>query len=123
MTSTMAGDAEPRAVYVDGAESYGKSAEGWRRLERRLSHGRLAVFLAGIAIGWLAFGSHVIPSVWMLPPVVLFVALIILHDRVIRRLKVAERTADFFESGLARLNESWHGTGHSGEDHIDPAHP
>ena len=123
MTSTMAGDAEPRAVYVDGVESYGKSAEGWRRLERRLSHGRLAVFLAGIAIGWLAFGSHVIASVWMLPPVALFVALIILHDRVIRRLKVAERTADFFESGLARLNESWHGTGHSGEDHFDPAHP
>ena len=113
----------PRSTYEAAAADHEKSAATWGRRERRLSHARLVVFVLGLVIGWLAFGSHQIASGWMLPPVLIFAVLVVLHERVIRRMNLAVRTADFFKSGLARLDGKWQGQGHSGANHFDPTHP
>ena len=104
----------PRATYEAGASEHEESAARWKRSERRLSHARLIVFVLGLVVGWLAFGSHQIVSGWMLPPALAFLVLIVMHERVIRRMKLAERNADFFRSGLARLDGTWRGQGESG---------
>lgn len=123
MNSEPRGDMSPRATYEAGASEHEESAARWRRSERRLSHARLIVFVLGLVIGWLAFGSHQIASGWMLPPALIFGLLIVLHERVIRRMKLAARNADFFRSGLARLDGEWQGQGESGENYFDPGHP
>jgi hypothetical protein len=113
----------PQAVYSGWAEHLEGDATTWRRWERSVSHTRLGVFAVGLVAGWLAFGSHQIPTSWVLPPAGLFLLLVILHDRAIRRLRVIERTASFFALGLARIDGSWPGKGHSGLGYLDPAHP
>jgi hypothetical protein len=51
------------------------------------------------------------------------VALVIAHDRILRREERASRVRRFFEDGIARLEDRWAGRGHSGEQYRDPAHP
>ena len=123
MTGQPPFNGEPEAVYKNWADRLEDQALYWKSRERWLSHTRLAVFALGLLAGWLAFGSRQIEAHWAAPPVVLFIALVIAHDRVIRRLRTTERTLEFFRRGLARLDGSWPGSGHSGLDHLDPAHP
>jgi hypothetical protein len=52
----------------------------------------------------------------------LFVVLVVLHDRVIQARTRAERAAAFYERGLARLGDAWMGRGDGGERFLDPAH-
>jgi hypothetical protein len=98
-------------------------AARWRRQEVWLSRLRLAVFAAGLAIGWLAFGTHRLAPVWILPPVLAFAGLVFAHDRVIRRRMRADRSVAYFEAGLARIEERWTGQGNAGERHRDAGHP
>ena len=97
----------PREVYLAHRMAAQHEAERWGRRERILSHLRLAVFVLGLAIGWLAFGRHQIASHWFTPPVVVFLGLLIAHDRVIRLRRRADRTVDFFTRGLARIDDCW----------------
>jgi len=123
MSSVPALEGDPRTVYSEWAQYLEEVATRGRRRERGLSHLRLAVFVAGVASGWLAFGSHQIPPSWVLPPAALFLVLVILHDRVIRKLRTTERTAEYFVQGLARLDEKWAGTGQSGLERLEATHP
>src|SRR5262249_46485654 len=46
-----------------------------------------------------------------------------LHARVARVRERAERGAEFYEKGIARLEERWAGTGEPGERFLDSNHP
>ncbi|MGA8109021.1 MAG: mismatch repair protein [Acidobacteriaceae bacterium] len=59
---------------------------------------------------------------WLAIPAAIFVALIVIHDRVIRRLEKQTRVTDFYARGLARLDDAWAGTGETGERFFDAAH-
>ena len=123
MNSTPSFHGDPQTVYSQWALYLDGQASGERRRERQVSHARLFVFAVGLAAGWLAFGSHQIPASWTLPPAVLFLVLVLLHDRLIRRLRVIDRSIDFFARGLARLDGTWPGQGRSGSSYLDAAHP
>lgn len=119
----MDADGEPHAVYSRAADAHRVARERWRVRERWLSNLRLFVFGAAALVAWLAFGSRQLAPIWMLPPVVGFALLLIAHDRVIVRRRRVERTLDFYERGLARLEDRWMGTGNPGEAHRRPEHP
>ncbi len=121
--TTRPGAQDPHAVYSAADATHRQEVERWRRRERWLSHLRLAVFAVAALIGWLAFGSRQIEPIWLAPPAVAFVALLIAHDRVISRRRLAERTLDFYQRGLARLEGRWTGTGNPGTSHQPPGHP
>jgi len=123
MSSTPSFDGDPQTVYSQWAQYLDEHASSERRRERQLSHMRLVVFVLGLAAGWLAFGSHQIPASWTLPPVALFLILVLLHDRVIRRLRVIDRSIEFFARGLARLDGTWPGQGRPGSSHLETGHP
>jgi hypothetical protein len=93
------------------------------RRDRLLSNARLATFSAGAAAALAVFFGKVLAPGWLLPPAVLFVALLVVHDRVIRRRERAERAVAFYERGLARLAHRFAGTGEPGERFRDPGHP
>lgn len=84
--------------------------------ERTISLTRLALIAITIAAAvW---------SLWAaLVPVVAFIVLVVMHERVIRARARAENGARFYERGLARIDETWRGGGDAGSEFADDHHP
>ena len=100
---------------------------------RTATQAELAVLDARFAtLRLLTFGAFALAAVlawrdtvsgwWVLLPIALFIVLIRRHDAVIRRRVLAERAIAFYERGLARLEDRWHGGGEGGERFIDDEH-
>jgi hypothetical protein len=120
--STLHAD-DPRAEYAVRRNTHAGEAASLRRLEGRISNLRLAVFAALAACAWLVLGAGRLPLVALAPPAGAFAALLVWHDRVIRRRERDERAAEFYERGLARIEHRFAGTGEPGERHREPHHP
>jgi len=99
------------------------AAQRLAHLDRRISQTRLIVFLIGLALTVVALDTHWLSAKWIALPSVLFLVLVIRHERVIRRRRQAERVAAFYDRGMARLNDCWAGGGVQGERFTGAAHP
>ena len=92
------------------------------RLERahaRLAWARLGIF--GIAVALVAgLGRGSAP--WLAIPLVAFVPLLFIHARTLNARDRAARSAAFYERGLARLTDTWQGTGERGERYRNASH-
>jgi MutS domain V len=88
----------------------------------RFGNARLA--LAGIILiaACFAFGMHSFSPKWLLLGVAAFAALVIAHQRARRARGRAERAAEFYRRGLARIEDRWQGTGQQGTRFDDPHH-
>ena len=80
----------------------------------------LALAAAGTA--WLSFKQHVFSPWWVLLPVIAFISLMPYHSRILRLRDLAQRAVAFYQSGLARIEDRWKGTGQTGERFSDPHH-
>jgi hypothetical protein len=109
--------------YTGRLEARRAAAELWRRRAALVSNLRLAVFAAGVVTAWLALGPEVVARGWLAVPAVTFIALVVVHDRQLRRRTRSERAVAFYEAGLARLEGRWMGRGEAGERFRDPHHP
>ena len=92
------------------------------RLDRRMSHARLAAVAGAAAVAWLAWGRHVLSPWWFAVPAAAFLALAFVHGRVVASRLRAEQAAAFYDLGLARLENRWAGRGDAGERFLDQAH-
>jgi len=103
----------------------GQNRERVERQSRRhllLGYAKLVDFLAGvIGAGVLVHTRG--PFALLLIPFFIFVALVIVHDRVLRRLARYERVSEFYARGLQRLEDEWAGTGETGDRFFDAKHP
>ncbi|MBW1687775.1 MAG: hypothetical protein JRS35_22285 [Deltaproteobacteria bacterium] len=115
--------ADPHAEYVRRRDERVHEAAGRARLVRLVSNLRLVVFVAGLVLVWLVFGADALAPGWLAAPLGAFLALVVVHDRVIRGHERAERCVAFYERGLARLEDRWAGGGESGERFRDRQHP
>src|SRR5258708_21827369 len=94
-----------------------------RRRDRRFGIAKLAV--AACAVIALVFVIH---RLWVLAPllvlVLVFVVLLIGHEKVLERIQRRERTVQFYARGMARLNGEWAGGGATGDRYLDayPSH-
>jgi hypothetical protein len=113
----------PEAVYRERRALASAEAGRRRGLERTVSHARLAVFVGALAIGWMVFGVRSWSAWSLAPAVALFVALMIVHDGLIRRRERAERRERHYDDGLARLENRWAGRGEAGLGLAEPEHP
>ncbi|MBL8230413.1 MAG: hypothetical protein JNL98_18125 [Bryobacterales bacterium] len=84
---------------------------------------RLLLGIAAAAIAWQAFSAHRISPWWLAAPVVGFAVLMIRHERILRKRTLAQRAAQFYERGIARLEHRWAGTGECGLRFASAAHP
>jgi hypothetical protein len=110
-------------------QEYRGRLERWRdahardeRWYRHLGNARLATGIAALALAALALGAGWISAWWLLLPLVVFVALAIVHDRVARTRAAAERGIAYWEHAAARLSDQWIGKGDQGERFRDPKH-
>ena len=96
-----------------------------RVLERqfnRIGNWRLVIGLSAAVLAWFIFAKHVLGLRWLTLPLMAFLFLVILHQRVIRRRTLVNRAIAFYERGIARLRDEWIGKGSLGERFRNPAH-
>ncbi len=105
-----------RELYVQRlAERKGIAASRLVR-EKRISISRLIAIAATIGVAFWKLVAALVP-------LVVFVVLVVWHERVIRARKRAENGTAFYERGLARIDDEWQGRGDAGSDFADDHHP
>ena len=93
-----------------------------RRTHLRLGNVRLVLALAAAGIAWASFKQHAF-SPWSITlPAVAFIGIAAYHSPIIRARDLAQRAVAFYQSGLARIENLWPGTGQTGERFSDPHH-
>jgi hypothetical protein len=115
---------DPRSAYTQLLAERRAEIAAREARHRRLGHAKIAVAAAGIAVVWLALSRGGGASIlWVLLPIAAFVALVVIHEKLLADLERRRRAARFFEKGLLRLDGDWAGAGESGDRYNDPAHP
>jgi MutS domain V len=89
---------------------------------RRVGNARLAAGFAAVGTAFLVFGEVWISVWWLLLPVAVFAVLVVVHARIVEKLERSQRAMQFYERGLARLENRWMGTGETGERFRNPNH-
>ena len=114
--------ADPRIEYTQRrAARLEEAADKWRRF-RMLGVVRLAALASGIVLAWLAY-VELVAWWWLLPPVIGFLVLADMQQRITQARRHCERAAALYEQGLARLDDRWTGPGATGERFLNESHP
>jgi hypothetical protein len=114
--------AGPRGEYVRRLEARRIAAARQEARQRITGNARVAVALGCLALCYPIFVTGKIGVGWLSVPVVAFVGISILHDRVSRAWVRAARATEFYERGLARLDNQWMGKGRTGTRFLDSSH-
>jgi hypothetical protein len=112
----------PLAEYQARLEDRRRASELDHKQFRRIGNARLAAGLAAVVLAFFVFGEVWISVWWLLLPLAVFGALMIVHARVVERMERSKRAIQYYERGVARLEDHWMGLGDSGERFRDPAH-
>jgi hypothetical protein len=83
-------------------------------LNARIESIRLGIGASFLIVAWLCFGPAGVSALWLIVPVLAFIALLVYHQRIRKLRTQARRAADFYQAGLDRLNDQWSGKGTSG---------
>jgi hypothetical protein len=113
----------PVAEYRRRLEERRQRAAVLARQERLVGNTRLVVFLAALAIAWLAFGAHRLSGWWLAAPIAAYGVLLVVHEQLTRAWYRARRATSFYEAGLARLADHWRGRGQNGARFLSESHP
>ena len=113
----------PLEEYESRLKSWRTQHDGLQRQFIRIGNWRLLTAIAIAALAWLAFGADVMSAWVLLLPVLLFVCLVVWHAGVMRRRRFAQRAIDYYQLGIARLQDKWQGTGNPGERFRNAGHP
>ncbi len=112
----------PGAVYRRRLGETRAALQREEKLHHGIGYAKAVVFIAA-AVAAVTLLHTPRLMIWLLIPALIFVVLLALHDRIIRRLEKQVRVTEFYARGLARLDDAWAGTGETGERFFDPAHP
>ncbi len=120
----------PETVSCDPEAEYRRRIELLRGklipLKRRgtfLGYAKLGLLVLGlVAIIWIITSKHV-SAYWIVAPILLFIFLETLHERVSRAIDRVARATAFYERGIARINDQWAGTGETGDRFASATHP
>ncbi|MXX60344.1 MAG: DNA mismatch repair protein MutS [Holophagales bacterium] len=104
---------EPRAAQRDG------ELRRTRRFEKTVSWSRLAAVLAAAVLVWLSVQARLFPLLWAAVPALLFLVLVVLHERVLQRAERLKRARAFYRFMLDRLDGDWRAGGRSGSRFTD----
>jgi hypothetical protein len=94
-------------------------------LDKALDHfgtARLTLAALILAAGGFSFFRHSFSPSWLLLGVAVFAGVVVAHQNVRRVRSRADRAADFYRKGLARIEDRWTGTGQQGAQFDDPHH-
>lgn len=119
---TNIGSAAPAEVYAHRLNELNLAQTAERRLESALGYTKLAVAAAMLVAALLLL--HFLKALEFLAvPIVLFLILAVLQEKLIRQLRYRARAILFYERGQVRLEDRWAGSGESGERFLNALHP
>jgi hypothetical protein len=105
-----------RSEYESRLRARQAAAAGHESAFRRLGNWRLVIAIGGAVLAWWNF--------YLLPlPVAAFIALLVIHDRVDRKLRLETRAVNWYQRALDRLDNRWMGFGETGARFEDVKHP
>lgn len=84
-------------------------------MQERVGAARLLLAAIVLVLAWSSWGEHWLSPLWTLVPVAGFICAAAYHSLLRRRHSDANRAAEFYRRGLARLEDRWAGTGNRGE--------
>jgi hypothetical protein len=113
---------DPLAEYTVRRDSFRAEEQLLQHQFVRIGNWRLVIGLATVVLAWFIFARHSLPLWTLLIPVSAFIALVVFHQRVIRRQTLAHRAVAFYERGIARIQDEWMGKGVTGDRFRDPSH-
>ncbi|MGH9444750.1 MAG: MutS-related protein, partial [Terriglobia bacterium] len=105
----------PLDEYKQRLESCNRAIAEKQRIHLRYGNTKLAVIVAGLTVAWLAIYPRLLSPFWLLAPAATYIAIAVLHNRINRARRRAERLATFYGRGLARIEDRWSGSGETGE--------
>jgi len=113
---------DPRSEYQRRLESRRDALSSEQQRSRAIWFWRRVVFAVIALMIVLAFEKIV--AWWLIAaPVIVFIALMAIHQRVQAAVARFERAVKFYERGVARLEDNWMGGGEAGERFADKSHP
>jgi DNA mismatch repair ATPase MutS len=80
----------------------------------RFGNLRLLIVIAALIAAWFSLHRDAFSPWWLLLALLSFLAIAILHAKVLRQRSCAERAVNFYRDGLARIEDRWIGTGQTG---------
>jgi len=81
----------------------------YERIHINLGYARLLLVVAALAVIWLSLYQHLFSILWILLPVVAFIAIAIYHSAVLRKSSQAHLAIEVYRDGLARIEDRWEG--------------
>src|SRR5581483_2252120 len=113
----------PRTAYEQRLQARRGQLARMEGRHRNLGNARVAVFACAAVLAYMAWFRHALSAWWLLVPGAIFVALVLVHDRVLREHALLARAVSHYERCLARLGGQWSGHGETGERFRNTAHP
>jgi hypothetical protein len=118
----MGSDVDPVREYTIRLEARRRLLQRYESHDRLVAVLRLLTAISFAATLWLSFWRNLLPRWAPLIPVVIFFALVVVHEQVFRAKRRALRAVRFYEDGLARIEDRWIGRGQSTELLRDDSH-
>ena len=112
----------PTKEYAERRNARQAQVARCEKIHIQLGNVRLLLAAITAVLAWISFRSHLLSAWWILAPVVAFACIAYWHSRVLRSQELANRSVQFYERGLARIEDRWAGTGETGERFNDPHH-
>jgi len=114
---------DPRAEYVRRLESTQTAEALCRGQDRRFGIAKLALGGIALILIGLALAAKVISVLWVMAPLLTFVILVVIHERVLRKLRRCSRTMAYYQRALERVDNRWMGAGETGARFQNESHP
>src|SRR5690348_18273480 len=73
-------------------------------------------------MAWWAFARHAFSGWWLIVPIAAFAVVAARHARILQARIRAQRAAELYRRGIARIEDRWAGTGPTGERFQDLRH-
>ena len=113
----------PREEYSSRLNQRRETFAQHQRSHIRIGQLRLGIFAIAALMGWASFHQGAISAWWLMTPLILFLAALAYHQRIMRRMECARRAVNFYERAIDRLDGKWAGRGESGARFRNPQHP
>ena len=112
----------PHLEYTQRLATREAEARRWSKQHTWIGNVRLVVFLVILVLCWKT-GRTGVPSVyWLVGVVLIFIGMGFWDRRIVRARNRVSRAANFYQRGLARVEDRWTGNGPSGKEFQSPDH-
>jgi MutS domain V len=112
----------PRAEYAKRLKAREDIAAAFNRRHIRVGNAKLVTLVFGIVVAVLTLHNGLLSPLWILVPALVFVALGVAHEYILRGKNRAETAAALYRKGMARIDDKWAGTGATGDRFRDSNH-